>query len=178
MRAVIMAGGEARRFWGVPKPLMRVCGRTMLASAVLAASAVAEETYVAAPPRAFAVIKEAVGMGAEPLITPGLGYSLDLAWAVSRVGTPALIIPSDMPFLGPDDLRYFLGRALVSGAGVVSLKVSGDCFPPPFRGGGYVGLSLIKGFWGSYSDVEACRFPAYLDVDSYTDYKEVTGLCA
>lgn len=177
MRAVVMAGGAGERFWGAPKPLMRVCGKTMLSAVVEAAAGVAEAVYVAAPPRAFWAIREGVAAGAEPLITPGLDYATDLVWAVERVGIPALILPADMPFLRLSTLEAFVRDAGGASADLVTLVVTGECFPDP-RPASPAGIALIKGKdWWKYVDVEMCVFPDLFDVDTMNDLKVVAGLC-
>ncbi|WP_243678281.1 NTP transferase domain-containing protein [Vulcanisaeta distributa] len=96
MNIVIMAGGMGSRLSNPNKPLINVCGKSMIEHV---ASAVNEfgRTYIATTARHTEVINWARQRGYEVLITSGTGYSKDLLESLLMVGVPTMFVPSDMP---------------------------------------------------------------------------------
>lgn len=178
MWAVIMAGGRAERLWGMPKPLIKVCGKPVIDRVISAAREAVGDVAVAVTPLTYAVGKRALALGAQVLVTEGLGYSLDLAEVMRVLGPPFITLPADTPFITPETITDFINAAAREDTDVVTLLVSYDCFPGRVgRVPSPVGISLIKGRGPEYSNIVMCRYPDLLDIDTFSDLKEAEELC-
>ncbi|WP_243670409.1 NTP transferase domain-containing protein [Vulcanisaeta sp. JCM 16161] len=96
MNIVIMAGGMGSRLLNPNKPLINVCGKSMIERVALAVNGFGK-AYIATTARHTEVINWARQRGYEVLITSGTDYSKDLLESLLMVGAPTMFIPSDMP---------------------------------------------------------------------------------
>lgn len=116
----VLAGGEGSRIGG-GKPLLRLCGRTLVERAYDRASAWSSEAVVAVRSR------EQLGSCHLPWIAdatriegPLAGLSAALEWACREGAEALLTIPCDMPFLPVDLARRLLDEIGDSSAAVAS----------------------------------------------------------
>ena len=110
MRGVVLAGGAARRYGGIPKGLLEVGGRRILDRVV---DAVSHAT--GAPPLLVANAPDAAAwrpdLSVMPDARPGYGSLGGIYTAVTAGPGPALAVAWDMPFV-----TAALLQALVAGA--------------------------------------------------------------
>ena len=103
---VILAGGLASRYGGVPKGLERVRGQRIIDRVATAlADATDELLLVANDPAAATWLP---GIRCESDVLPGLGSLGGIHAAIVRASAPALVVAWDMPFVPRDllvDLR-------------------------------------------------------------------------
>ncbi|MEE8519884.1 MAG: molybdenum cofactor guanylyltransferase [Gemmatimonadota bacterium] len=109
---VILAGGQNRRYGGVPKALERVGGERIADRAIRAMEAAAgRAVLVANEPETFA----ALGLPMRPDITPGLGVLggilTAVIWAEEERCRGALLAACDMPFLSASLLQRLAAGA-------------------------------------------------------------------
>jgi molybdopterin-guanine dinucleotide biosynthesis protein A len=111
VRGVVLAGGAARRYGGVPKGLLEVGGRRILDRVVevVAGATGALPLLVANAPDAAAWRPD---LSVVPDARPGFGSLGGLYTAVCAGPGPALVVAWDMPFVPAELLR-----ALVEGGG-------------------------------------------------------------
>src|SRR5882762_6086223 len=109
MRGVVLAGGAASRYGGVPKGLLSVGGARILDRVVDAVQAVtgALPLLIANAPGASAWRPD---LKTIPDVRPGLGSLGGIYTAVTAGSAPVLCVAWDMPFV-PEELL----RALVQG---------------------------------------------------------------
>jgi molybdopterin-guanine dinucleotide biosynthesis protein A len=112
LSAIILAGGRAARLGGLDKPGLEVGGRTLLATAVAAASdAGAGRIIVVGPDRPALPVRfvreEPAGAGPVPALRRGLA---ELAGAEADPGQVA-VLAADLPFLRVEHLRTLLAAA-------------------------------------------------------------------
>lgn len=109
---VILAGGQATRYGGLPKGLERVGGRRVIDRVADAlASATEELLLIANDPAAEAWLP---GARVASDVRPGFGSLGGIHAAIVHAGGPALVVAWDMPFV-PAELLAAL-RALGEGA--------------------------------------------------------------
>lgn len=109
-RGVILAGGDATRFGGLPKGLLRVGGIRILDRLVAALSAATGTLplLIANAPDAPTWRPD---LTVRPDIVPGMGALGGLLTAVEAGPAPVLVVAWDMPFV-PQDLLMALARGL------------------------------------------------------------------
>lgn len=97
----------------VEKPLVEICGRSMLARVVdaLTASSLDGTIHAVVSPQAPATAERVADLPASVVETPGEGYVSDLRSALTSVGRPALTVPADLPLLAPEHVDDALTRA-------------------------------------------------------------------
>ncbi len=174
LNIIIMAGGAASRMGGVEKPLLRVCGERILDRIIRASLPLGRVTVAVTPPRMNTAIR-ALEDRARIMMTPGYGYSMDLEYAVSKAGLPALILPGDLPLATTESLEWALSLLSGPDKDITTLLVQEGCLPGKR---GPLGVSLIRGpDWSSYSSVEACPGWDLYDVDTWLDVFRVEERC-
>lgn len=175
---VVMAGGEGSRLGYVSKPLVKVCGKTILEAVLEVASGLSRHVYVVTTPKHLDVIELCKRLGAEVMIS-GLGsYVEDLRAVLEILEQPTLVLPADTPFITRDLLRWFADRALSINADVVTLICDRSCFPEELRGEpSPMGISLFKSTGGRWRDIVICRYPELLDVDTEVDLRYALRIC-
>ncbi len=170
VNVIIMAGGRGSRLGYAEKPLVEVCGRPMVEGALRAAAALGEPALCISP---FAQGIEGRYCRGITCVKGSGDYVADLETALKAVGTPALVLPADMPFLdrGIGELRLFARIAMESRAPVVTLNVCrlGRCNPS--------GISAFKRPGGEWEDVYVSWRAAFMDVDYPEDLEEARELC-
>lgn len=103
--AIVLCGGRGTRLGtDTEKPLVEVCGRSMVdrVCAALAASEIDRIVAAVSPhtPETAAYLRSGRSTGDVELIeTPGNGYVEDLGVVLDRVGTPVLTVAADLPLL-------------------------------------------------------------------------------
>ncbi|PMP94262.1 MAG: hypothetical protein C0167_04230 [Nitrososphaera sp.] len=151
MNVIIMAGGRGSRLVYVEKPLVEVCGRPMVDGVISAATAMGKLTLCTSR---FTPNVEKSYCGSLRCVRGSGDYVSDLETALEAVGTPALVLPADMPFIdrGIQELRGFVDLALVSHAPVITLNVcrSGAATS---RGSRYSGCQAGSGRISTYCGV-------------------------
>ncbi len=170
MNVIIMAGGRGSRLGYVEKPLVEVCGRPILDGVISAATAMGELTLCTSR---FTPNVEKSYCGSLMCVRGSGDYVSDLETALEAVGTPALVLPADMPFIdrGIQELRRFVDLALVSHASVITLNVCrrGRCYQP--------GISIFRMPSGEWEDIHILWRAAFMDVDHPGDLEEARGYC-
>jgi len=166
-----MAGGRGTRLGGAVKPLLRVCGSTMLERVVAAARSVSRRVVVALSPYTLsATAGLCPKLGSDSCIAlPGLGYPGDMRLAAEIVrARPLLFLPADTPFLDSERLERFIDEALATGAGLVTLEAEGR---------GPLGVSLLAGGFEPWASVRQPWGPDLLNVNTPRDLVEAEKLC-
>ena len=170
MNVIIMAGGRGSRLGYSEKPLVKVCGRPMVDGVLRAATAIGEPMLCTSR---FTPSVERSYCGSLKCVRGSGGYVSDLGTALMVAGTPALVLPADMPFLdhGIRELRGFVDLALGSNASVITLNVCrhGHCYQP--------GVSIFRMPSGEWEDIHILWRVAFMDVDDPGDLEEARGYC-
>ncbi|WP_168371278.1 NTP transferase domain-containing protein [Pyrodictium occultum] len=169
--AVIMAGGRARRLGGVAKPLLRVCGSTILERVAAAALEAARRVAVALSPYTLPAAKPLCPrLPVDACMElPGAGYPADMRLAAEAVrARPLLFLPADTPFLSPRRLRRFVREAVAAAAGLATLEAGGR---------GPLGVSLLLGGWEPWVTIRQEWGPDLLNVNTPEDLVEAERLC-
>ncbi len=171
MNILIMAGGRAERLGGVVKPLLVICGKTIL-ERVVSASRPLGRVVVAYTRHTKSVARECKRLGVGCIETSGGDYVSDLDEALSRTGLPALVLPCDTPFLTTSVLREFLEKALACNEDVITLEAcrNGECKP--------LGISFFREKKGSWKTIRFEWRPELLDIDTEKDLEEARKYCA
>lgn len=179
MNIVIMAGGRARRLGGVEKPLIRICGKRIIEHVLNEATKISNSIYIAVSPYTFLTKKWCLERNINILMTPGIEYSLDLKVVLEKVRKPILILPADIPFITVNVLQEFLGRASQLNKSIVTLIVSRKCFPQELASleVSPIGISLFKRNGADWTNINMCKFPELLDIDTLADLKYAKRLC-
>ncbi len=110
MKVIIMAGGRGSRINDPNKPLIEVLGKPMIEYVVDAVSGLGA-VYVATTRGHDRIIEWARSSGYDVVLTSGRDYPSDLVEALRAVGTPALVLPGDMPLLSRGFIIKFLRAA-------------------------------------------------------------------
>lgn len=108
MRAIVMAGGRAKRLNYVEKPLLEFLGRPLV-EYVLRAVEVGEieEAVVATSPFTTKTKEFVRELGYAVVETPGKGYVRDMLFAMERLNFKrALVVASDLPLLRQEEIRW------------------------------------------------------------------------
>ncbi len=168
INCVVMAGGRGSRLGGIEKPLLEVCGAPMLVRVLRALEHACARVVVAYSPWTRGV--EDLCRTLPPMVecVEGRGsYVEDLKEALMLAGLPALVAPSDIPFLNPRLLEAFLEKALSEPADVVNL--AGEDGEP-------TGISLFKSMGGEWASI-VMRGEWLIDVDTPEDLERAGSLC-
>ena len=174
LNIIIMAGGAGSRMGGVEKPLLKICGERILDRMISASLPLGEVTVAVTPARMNTGLR-ALENGARAIVAPGYGYSIDLEYAVSKTGLPALILPGDLPLVSTASLEWALSLLSRPDKDITTLLVKEGCLPGKR---GPLGISLVRGpDWSSYSSVEACPGWDLYDVDTWLDVFRVEERC-
>ncbi|WP_240729931.1 NTP transferase domain-containing protein [Halalkalirubrum salinum] len=102
---IVLCGGRGTRLGtDTEKPLVEVCGRSMVdrVCAALAASEINHVVAAVSPhaPKTEKYLRSGRSTGDVELIeTPGNGYVEDLGFVLDRVETPVLTVAADLPLL-------------------------------------------------------------------------------
>ncbi len=171
MKTLIMAGGRAERLGGVVKPLLVVCGKTIL-ERVVNASKPMGRVIVAYTRYTESVALECRRLGVECVKTSGRGYVSDLDEALLIIGLPALVLPCDTPFITTSILEEFLEKALACREDVVTLEACRDreCKP--------LGISFFRKRKGSWKTIRFEWRRELLDIDTEKDLAEAREYCS
>lgn len=101
--ALVMAGGKGTRMGSsIEKPLLEVCGKTLLERVVTALrrSKAVERIIVVVTAASSATSMKARALGLETIETAGLGYEADMSSAITKLGLgDVLVVSADLPFL-------------------------------------------------------------------------------
>jgi len=114
---VILAGGAASRYGGLPKGLERVGGERIVDRVAAALREVTDDLLLIANDSAAGGWLPGVRVAGD--VRPGLGSLGGIHAALSRAGGPAIVVAWDMPFV-PVPLLAALRRAGAAGADVAA----------------------------------------------------------
>ncbi|MCY0861547.1 MULTISPECIES: NTP transferase domain-containing protein [Metallosphaera] len=158
--AVIMAGGKGTRLSPL-KPVMEVCGKPMIQWVAELAMRYASQVYIATVKGHPA--EEKLRKIHRVLYTSGLGYENDVVEAVSSVKLPALVLPSDVPFLDGDTIEILIRECNSS---ICTLLSQGK----------FVGVSLWRAL--DLEDYQSIDYPRKIvNVNTWNDLTEINKLC-
>ena len=180
IKTLIMAGGGGSRlaFPVVEKPLIRICGLTMIERVSRMASQVSDELIIVASKHTPRTAEWALNQGYKLIFTEGMNYPEDLKEALKKIEPPALILPADLPFITKELLEFFLERASKRREDIITLIVNRDCFPKGLRKTkSPVGISLTRNKGITFGNITLCKYPELLDIDTLEDFKEALSLC-
>ncbi|MFA1610339.1 NTP transferase domain-containing protein [Halobellus rubicundus] len=114
-RGTRLRDGSDRDASGVEteKPLVEVCGRSMLerVAEALRESGLDGTVHAVVSPQAPETAARAADLSLSTVETPGEGYVADLGTALDAVGRPALTVPADLPLLSAEHVDDALARA-------------------------------------------------------------------
>ena len=149
---LVMAGGRGSRMRGHAKLLAKHCGRESVLRVVDALAESNRMDCVTAAvskhaPRTRSLLES---RGVRTVFTRGLGYPLDMAEALSVLGTPAMVVPGDMALMDADAVRAILDSTNTE-AGLTSVVCDASFVrelglePSPLAPGGrvYSGISVV-----------------------------------
>ena len=149
---LVMAGGRGSRMRGHAKLLAKHRGRESVLRVVDALSKSNRTDCVAAAvsehaPRTLSLLES---RGVRTVFTRGLGYPLDMAEALSALGTPAMVVPGDMALMDAGAVRAILDSADTE-AGLTSVvcdasfvrELGLELGPPAPGGRVYSGISVV-----------------------------------
>ncbi|WP_238027501.1 MULTISPECIES: NTP transferase domain-containing protein [Metallosphaera] len=157
---IIMAGGKGSRLSPL-KPVMEVCGKPMIQWVVELALKYSGDVYIATVRGHPA--EDRLSKIRKLLYTSGRGYENDVVEAVSSVKLPALVLPSDVPFLEEDAVELLLRECDSS---ICTLLTQGD----------FVGVSLWKSL--NLQDYQSINYPRrIMNVNTWNDLTEINKLC-
>ncbi len=110
MKALVMAGGKAKRLNYVEKPILEFLGKPIIEYVLTALDIGEIEDVVVATspftPKTAELMRE---LGYAVVETPGRGYVQDMLFAMERLNFQrALVIASDLPLLRREDIRWAL----------------------------------------------------------------------
>ena len=112
--ALVMAGGKASRMKSkVEKPMLRVCGKTMLERTIraLRKSASVDRIIVAVTATTPITAQAAKQIGVETFKTPGRSYVSDMQYAVRELGLEIVLVASaDIPFITSEIIDAAVSR--------------------------------------------------------------------
>jgi adenosylcobinamide-phosphate guanylyltransferase len=112
--ALVMAGGKASRMKSkVEKPMLRVCGKTMLERTIraLRKSVSVDRIIVAVTATTPITAKAAKQIGVETFKTPGRSYVSDMQYAVRELGLEIVLVASaDIPFITSEIIDAAVSR--------------------------------------------------------------------
>ncbi len=98
-----MAGGKGSRL-SPRKPMLEVCGIPMIVRVYNVAKKISLYVYIATV-KNHIIEKELRMRFSNIIYTSGNGYENDVLEAVKKIGFPALVLPSDIPFLKINDIE-------------------------------------------------------------------------
>ncbi len=169
---VVMAGGRASRLGFVNKPMLKICGEPMIerilrvCDRLCTITIVVVSSYTASRDLAEVVNRHAL---AEQLYSAGCGYVEDLATILRIVRKPALVLPSDVPFVTVESLEFFIDIALKQGKNVVTMCV--ECLEP-------LGISVFtEGDGGEWCCVCVPRSREFLNINTPRDVRDAEEYC-
>ncbi|MEM1685979.1 MAG: NTP transferase domain-containing protein [Acidilobaceae archaeon] len=166
---IIMAGGRGERMGFIAKPLLELCSKPIILWVVEALRSICSRIIIVYS-RWTSQIRDycsgALGI-VECIEGEGEGYVKDLRLALNLVTLPALIAPSDIPFLKREILEDFITKALIIPQPIVNL------YGPQ----GPTGVSLFKSYSGEWANIEISGGYTLIDVDTWRDYEEARRIC-
>ena len=169
--AVIMAGGMGSRLGSPSKPLLRICGKTMLERSVAVARDLSKHVVVALSPHTISTVKALCPeLNVDACIgLPGGGYPGDMLLIADIVrARPLLFLPADMPLLNPPRLMSFIEEAMAMDMGLVTLEAGDE---------GPLGISLLIRGFKPWRSVQQPWGPDLLNVNTADDLAEARRLC-
>jgi len=133
---LVMAGGRGSRLkTGVEKPLLPICGESMLRRVVraLRSSRFIDRVFVAVSKWTPNTKREAEGLGVALIETGGLGYVDDLREALRVVWTrygfkDVVVASSDLPLLGDEVVDDVVRRYVESGKEALTVVVDKEAY--------------------------------------------------
>lgn len=166
---IIMAGGMGRRFGGPWKPFVEICGSRVV-ERIARLARIFGRVYIAITP-ATRIYAGELCREFRCIETRGAGYPEDLSEALRIAGTPALILPSDMPFISSRRLSDFIEKALSSGYPVATMRSCRDSVCEP------LGVSLMMEPGGSWINIDYQHDTDLMDIDTREDLEEARRKC-
>lgn len=166
---LVMAGGSASRMGGLVKPLLTICGQSLLERTLAGIGRLCSRILVAYSPytRMVAEVLQS-RRGVAVLETSGISYSDDLHLALSKTALPVLVSPADLVWVDTVALEDFVEKALAVRAGVVNLV-------DPLQG--LTGISVVKELGFSHWADIVSKEGVVRDIDTWNDYLEEVKKC-
>jgi adenosylcobinamide-phosphate guanylyltransferase len=125
--ALVMAGGKGSRMKSfVEKPLLIVCGKTILERVIQALrnSMSVNRIIVTVTPRTPATALMAKQLNVETLETPGNDYVSDMRYAVKQLGLRnVLVVSADIPFITSEIINQAVSRFELCGKPALSVMI-------------------------------------------------------
>ncbi len=150
---------------GVEKPLLRVCGETLLERLASRLTRLCRLVVVAVSPYTRRVARLAGRLGLEVVETSGAGYVEDLSMLLRALRPrPLLVAPGDL-YAKDDCLEALVAEALRLDADIVTFVSRGEP----------LGLSVFNRDEGGWVDLEA---DCLRDIDDWASYREVVEECS
>ena len=186
LKVVIMAGGRGSRLGFIEKPLLKICNKPMIQRVIEAIEKLNYSFYVAASPLCMEVIKWCIINNINYIVTKGIDYVHDLDYILQMLGSPLLVLPSDMPFLTSRILKEFLDRALSMNADVITLSVPTHEFLKyqdpsslTFKHNSTqpTGISLFKNRGHIWLEIIMSKYPELLNVNTYCEVLRAEYIC-
>ncbi|AWS00532.1 NTP transferase domain-containing protein [Metallosphaera hakonensis JCM 8857 = DSM 7519] len=156
-----MAGGKGTRLSPL-KPVLKVCEKPMIWWVVEIAKEFANNVYVATV-KGHPAERELWSIHSRVIYTSGLGYENDVIEALSSVELPALVLPSDVPFISRQAIETLLNQCKAS---ICTLICETS----------FIGVSL----WNQMrlNDYQDIPFPQrIINVNTQEDLQEINKLC-
>jgi adenosylcobinamide-phosphate guanylyltransferase len=130
--ALVMAGGKASRMKSnVEKPMVKVCGKTMLERTIqaLRKSASVDRIIVAVTETTPITALAAKQIGVETFKTPGHSYVSDMQYAVKQLGLRIVLVTSaDIPFITSEIINEAVSRFELSRKPALSVMTPVDTY--------------------------------------------------
>ncbi len=172
MKVIIMAGGRGVRLRGAKKPLLHICGKRLADVVVSAVKSLGMnvDIYICISDYTRELVDD-LSEDVKVILCPGRGYVHDLNYALNLVKPPALVLPSDIPFLTSEIIHEFLRLAGVVDADVITLMSCSDlkCSES--------GISLFKRERGRWVNIYFRNSTNLRDIDVEDDLRWAENLC-
>lgn len=166
LKAIIMAGGKGSRLKNPSKPFIEVCGKPMILWVYETARKIVSENniYVATLKDHLVLpLLKSIVSEERIIFTSGKGYEYDVVEAIIKVGTPAILLPADTPFIYLDDLFNLVSLCKTA---ICNLTSNGN----------YVGISFWRSLdFNSYSNIESTHY--IINVNTNEELKVVKEIC-
>lgn len=167
--ALVMAGGKGSRLGYVAKPFLELCGKPMVSHVVEKVSKLCRETIIALSRATISGASSVCRLALVDCIeTSGADYVKDLSFALNMVRRPALVLPSDTPFVSRESLELLLHVASECAEKVVTLCI--ECSEP-------VGISLFKDGYEGWCNLCVPKSTEFLNVNTPSDLELARSIC-
>jgi len=161
---VIMAGGKGSRLGGLEKPLLKICGERIIDHVIREVKKIRHRRIIICTRKElFNELLSLASRCVEVIECPGKDYVEDLNYVFTKINFPALILPSDMPFITSRVIEKFLREAFSTRSDVITLMRCDKtrCVE--------TGISLFNKSGGEWSNIFFNDIPELRDIDTPED---------